>query len=380
MRASVLGLSRDNFLITLSMFFWASGEGLWFYIQPLYIKSLGANPLQIGFVLSVTPILMLFAFIPAGILADRYGRRKIILGGYMAGTVAVLLLAFAQNWRQSILGFLLYHSSAFCLPAIHAYVSRASEGRDLNRTFTVVYAGHSLGLTIFPAVGGWLGEVAGFGVVFLLSGVFLALSTFIVICVREQPVTRASSHFGVHEILSNKRQLLVSLLFVPTFLALYLGQPFAPNYLQEVMGIQLFWIGFLGSIHALGATILSVWLGRLSKGSGGFIVGQGLVFLSLLLFLKFQAIPLLALSFFLRGAYNAVRSLAMARTGKMLGVAGVGLAFGIFNTGYFLSSVLAPYLAGWLYTSRPDLPFLVSAVMILVMMALSFALVREDAG
>jgi sugar phosphate permease len=70
----------------------------------------------------------------------------------------------------------------------------------------------------------------------------------------------------------------------------------------------------------------------------------------------------------------------MAQTGKVLSARSAGLAFGIFNTAYNLSTVLAPYLAGWLYTSRPDLPFLISAAMILVMMAFSFVLVRGDAG
>jgi predicted MFS family arabinose efflux permease len=243
-----------------------------------------------------------------------------------------------------------------------------------------MYAAHTLGLTLSPAVGGWLGEVAGFRAVFGLSGLFLALSTFIVIWLREQPVTPAPFQFGFHEILSNTRLLLIYTLFVPTFLALYLGQPFAPNYLQEVVGLELFWIGFLGSVHALGATVLSLWLGRLSEGVGGFIIGQGLVFVSLLIFLKFKAFPLLVLSFFLRGAFNACRSLAMAQTGKVLSARSAGLAFGIFNTPHNLSTVLAPYLAGWLYTSRPDLPFLISAAMILVMMAFSFVLVRGDAG
>lgn len=380
MRSPLLGLSRDSFLVMLSMFFWASGEGLWFHIQPLYIKSLGANPLQIGFVLSVAAVVMLFSFIPAGILADRYSRKKNMLGGYVAGTIAVLLLALARDWHHSIPGFLLYYGSAYCLPAIHAYIAHASEAKDLNRAFTVMYAAHSLGLTVSPAVGGWLGQAAGFRAVFGLSGVFLALSTITVWQVKEQPVSPTLSGFGLRGVLSNRRLLLISSLFVPTFLALYLGQPFAPNYLQEIVGIELFRIGFLGSVHALGATILSLWLGRLSAGTRGFIVGQGLVFLSLLIFLRFQAIPLLVLSFFLRGAFNAVRSLAMAQTGKVLSSGSAGLAFGIFNTAYNLSTVLAPYMAGWLYTSRPDLPFLVSAAMIPVMMAFSFVLLRGDTG
>jgi MFS family permease len=196
----------------------------------------------------------------------------------------------------------------------------------------------------------------------------------------EQPVAPAPSSFGVHEILSNRRLLLITVLFVPAFLALYLGQPFAPNYLQEVVGVELSWIGFLGSVHALGATILTLWLGRLSKSGVGLMVGQGLVFLSLLLILRFEAFPVLVTSFFLRGAFDAVRSLGLAQTGRVLSSRSAGLAFGVFNTAYGLSLVLAPYLAGWLYTSRPDLPFLISAAMIVGMMAFSFVLVRGDAG
>ena len=380
MRRSLLGLSADNFLILLSMFLWGSGEGLWLYIQPLYIKSLGANPLQIGFVLSVAPVIMVLTFVPVGILADRYSRKKIMLAGYLTGTVAALVLALAWDWRQSILGFLLYYGSAASLPAVHAYMAHASEGRDANRTFSVVYAANALGLTVFPAVGGWLGEVAGFSAVFGLSGSLFALSTAMVALVAEQPLGPAASHFGFQEIVSNRALILVSALFVPTFLALYLGQPFAPNYLQEVVGLELFWIGFLGSAHALGATVLSVWLGRLSAGAWGFIVGQGLVFLSMLIFLRFQAIPLLMLSFFLRGSFNACRSLGMAQTSRALSSAPSGLAFGMFNTAFNLSYVVAPYLAGWLYTTHPGLPFLVSAAVIPVMMGFSLLLVRGDAS
>ena len=45
-----------------------------------------------------------------------------------------------------------------------------------------------------------------------------------------------------------------------------------------------------------------------------------------------------------------------------------------------LSRILALYLAGWLYTARPDLPFLSSAGMIAVMILVSWALLKERTG
>jgi MFS family permease len=174
--------------------------------------------------------------------------------------------------------------------------------------------------------------------------------------------------------------MIICTVSVFIFLAMFLGQPFAPNYLEEVVGLELVWIGFLGSAHALGATVLGVVLGKLSEGVAGLVVGQALVLVSLLLLLRFQAIPVLALSFFLRGAFNACRALTLGQMGKLVGETASGLAYGLLNTAMGLPWVLAPYMAAWLYTSRPALPFMVSAVMIAVMMMVSVVLLRDPRG
>ncbi|HUV73054.1 MAG TPA: MFS transporter [Anaerolineae bacterium] len=380
MRTRFLRLGRDNILILLSMLFWGSGEGLWFYVQPLYVKSLGANSMEIGLVLSVAPVLMVLGFIPGGVLADRYGRRRMILVGSCAGTVSALLLALAGDWRQSIVGFVLYYASACGLPAIHAYIAHSTEEKDLNRVFSLVYAAFSVGLTIFPTVGGWIADLTGFAPVLVMAAAFYALSTLAVFFVEEQPVERRLPGSGLGDVLSNRRLLVFASVGIFVFLALQLGQPFAPNYLQEVVGVEIFWIGFLGSAHALGAMVLGVWLGRLSEGVAGFVVGQGLVLASLLILVNFQAIPVLLVSFFLRGAFNACKALALAQAGKTIGETNSGLAYGVLNTALNLSWVLAPYTAAWLYTARPDLPFLSSAAMIAVMMVVSWALLQERTG
>jgi predicted MFS family arabinose efflux permease len=375
-----LGLSRDNFLVMLSMLFWGAGEGLWFYVQPLYIKSLGADSLEIGFVLSLAPVLMVLILIPSGILADRHGRKKMMVGGSVMGTVAVLLLASARDWRQSIVGFLLYWGSTGCLPAFHAYVAHASDRKDLNRNFSLMYAAFAVGLIIFPTVGGFLAERVGFPLALCTAAAFYAVSTLLVVAVREQPVAPTTAGFGLRDVLSNSRLMIICTVSVFIFLAMFLGQPFAPNYLEEVVGLELVWIGFLGSAHALGATVLGAGLGKLSEGVAGLVVGQALVLVSLLLLLRFQAIPLLALSFFLRGAFNACRALTLGQMGKVIGETASGLAYGLLNTAMGLPWVLAPYMAAWLYTSRPALPFVVSAAMIAAMMIVSVVLLRNPPG
>ncbi len=378
MGKSLLGLGRDNLLILVSMLLWGSGEGLWYYVQPLYIKSLGADSLEIGLVMSLGPVLMVLGFVPVGIVADRYGRKRVMLGGSLMGVLSVVLLALAQDWRQSIPGFLLYFGSGCCLPAIQSYIAHASEGRNLNRTFSLVYAAFALGLIVFPTVGGWLAEAGGFALPLILAAVFYVASTVMIVFVDEQPITRSARGTGFEDVLSNKRLVSISALSVVVFLALYLGQPFAPNYLQEVVGIDLSWIGFMGSAHALGATVLGVALGRLSEGIAGFILGQALVGVSLILMLNTRAMPLLFVAFFLRGAYNACRALALGLAGKVVGETNAGLAYGMLNSAIGTSMVLAPYVAARLYTARNDLPFLVAAGLIVVAMAVSTAVLRAE--
>jgi DHA1 family multidrug resistance protein-like MFS transporter len=375
---SVLGLSRDNLLVLLSMLFWGSGEGLWYYVQPLFIKSLGADSLEIGLVMSLGPVLMVLGFVPVGILADRCGRKRVMLGSCLGGLLAVVLLALARDWRQSIPGFLLYFGSGCGLPAFQSYIAHASEGRNLNRTFSLVYAAFELGLIVFPTVGGWLAEAAGFGLPLILAVFFYVVSTVMVVFVDEQPITRAAKGIGFQDVLSNKRLVSICALSIVVFLALYLGQPFAPNYLQEVVGIDLSWIGFMGSAHALGATVLGVVLGRLSEGIAGFVLGQALVGVSLILMLHTRAIPVLSVAFFLRGAYNACRALALGLAGKVMGETNAGLAYGLLNSAIGMSMVLAPFMAAWLYTTRTDLPFLVAAGMIVVAMGISVAVLRAE--
>ncbi len=137
-------MSRNNKLMFLSLMTWGFGEGLWIYLLPIYIGSLGASPVQIGFVLSAAMVLMTIAFIPAGWLSDRMNRKPIMLVGWLLGFVSVLILALARTWQQALPGLMLYNLSGFCSPVINAYVTAdVRPGENLRRTFTVVFTGYT---------------------------------------------------------------------------------------------------------------------------------------------------------------------------------------------------------------------------------------------
>ena len=47
-------MNRDLRLLAFSLLLWGVGEGLFFYFEPIYLERLGANPVQIGFILGLT--------------------------------------------------------------------------------------------------------------------------------------------------------------------------------------------------------------------------------------------------------------------------------------------------------------------------------------
>ena len=90
-------MSRDNRLLAFSLACWGLGEGLFIYIQPLYLRQLGADPVAIGAILAIAAAAVGLGHIPAGYVADRFGRKRVLLAAWGVGLVAVLVMFLAQD-------------------------------------------------------------------------------------------------------------------------------------------------------------------------------------------------------------------------------------------------------------------------------------------
>jgi MFS family permease len=150
------------------------------------------------------------------------------------------------------------------------------------------------------------------------------------------------------------------------FVAMYVAFPLTPTFLANVHGWNTARVGMMGSFQALGMTLLTLLLGHLSDGGGvrGLIIGQALVWCSALLLARAAAVPLLALAYLLRGAYQACRTLMQARAPRMGGEDDRGLLLGATETTVAVAQVIAPYAAGSLYAIDPVRPVQVSLALI----------------
>jgi len=379
----VTDLSRDNRLMAVALFLWASGEGLFIYLQPIYVQQLGADPVQIGGVLSLAGFSMAVSFLPGGVLADRVSRKKVMLSGWGLGLVAALVMAAARDWREFIPGAMLYTFSAFCVPAISATIADAAGDAPLERVLTLVYAGFGAGSVVSPWIGGWLARLINMRAVYVVAAMCFGLSALAILMIKPQPVRARMSAWRMPSAASFRSNLALGGIVFAIFLAMYIGQPLAPNFLRDA-GWPVERIGLMGSLYALGATALSPTIGRWSATASrkllGLLAAQTLVWASLgLLLVGARTMPGLALlGLWMRGGYGACRNLTSASIAGRAGAENRGAAFGLAETFMASAQMVAPYLAGWLYSLRPAAPIWAGLALVPVTMLLTPILSRQS--
>jgi EmrB/QacA subfamily drug resistance transporter len=102
------------------------------------------------------------ALVPAGRIGDRYGYKRLFVGGLILFTLASLACGLAQNPGELIVARIVQGLGAgVYYPAISATIQRRFSGRDRSRAFGLLGGTVGLSTAVGPLIGGVLIEVAG---------------------------------------------------------------------------------------------------------------------------------------------------------------------------------------------------------------------------
>jgi MFS family permease len=357
-------IGRDTRWVLISYMLWGIGEGLWMFIQPLYVKSLGATPDEAGLALGMWGLGRLLLILPAGILADRIGARRVMLPGWFLGLIGVLIIALAPGWEWTAPGFLVYGFSAIAIPNTNLYITQAARHDPTRRpdlpletSLTALWAAYAAGIVVTPAIGGWIGDRIGLRAVFLFSLCWFALSAGAIFRTRAYPrADRPAQGYNYRGLLRQRRVVMAFGLITLGFIAVLIGQPLSSQFLEEARGFSRASIGAFGSISALGTAVFSLLLGRVAAWRGFFAS----------LFLAWGAFALLLLSgspvvvivaVFLLGAYYTTRPLATSVISPLVSERQRGMAFALLDSLAGLATVVGTNTAGTLYVRSPNGPF-----------------------
>lgn len=352
-------MTRDLRQVAAALLCWGIGESLFFYIQPLYLQQLGADPVQIGLILGMAAAVLAVTHIPAGALADRIGTRRLMVAGWMTGVLAAGLMFAARSLPVFVIGLLTYSFTGFVLAPMNRYVSAVRGPWSMARALSTVSAMFNMGGILGAPLGGFIGDRWGLRSIYAVSILMFIVSTWIIARTHHQPVQLGHDKPGFRSLLKNGvLNRFLGLVFL-AFFGMYLSWPLTPNYLQNVRNVPIRAIGIFGSFNSVGMVLFNLSLGRLAPRLG-MMLAQTTVLISALFLWLGTGLPWFAIGYFLAGGFRAARALVIDYVEGLVPASQLGVSYGLVETVSGLVQVSAPLFAGPLYQTIPALPFPIS--------------------
>ncbi|MGB3650104.1 MAG: MFS transporter [Rivularia sp. (in: cyanobacteria)] len=162
---------RRNLLVLFAagLLFWASLASL-LPTLPLYIEDIGATKQQIGFVMGSFAIGLLLFRPLLGQLADKRGRKIVLIIGILSAAIAPMGYNFVQS-LPLLMVIRAFHgiSIAAFSTAFLALVADIAPVENRGELIGYMSLVNPVGLAIGPALGGYLMEAYGYTSLFILS-------------------------------------------------------------------------------------------------------------------------------------------------------------------------------------------------------------------
>lgn len=275
---------RVLLLVIFTVFLDLVGFGLVVPLLPLYVKSMNASSLVVGFILSFFSVAQLVATPILGKLSDKYGRRKIILLSLAGNAVAMVIFAVAATERMLPLFFLsrvIAGATAGNLSACQAVIADVTTRDDRAGAMGRLGAGIGLGMIVGPVAGGWLGALAPWAppIAAAVMAILDVIFTFFLM-----PETRwlrdkrasldpqkkpEAPGPSIGDVLRERRMALILSLYFLTFIALTNLQTSLALLAHERLGWTEKATGnSFGLFGAISVIVQGALLGRLSKAVG----------------------------------------------------------------------------------------------------------------
>ncbi len=363
-------MSRDLLLVAISLLAWGMGEGTYLLFQPLYLAELGASPVSIGAILGAVGTAMTLAHIPAGYLADRFGRRIMMWSAWFLGVTAGAIMALARSLPVFTTGAIVYGITAFVSAPLNSYITAARGRWTVGKAITFSQIFYNTGAIFGPIIGGFIGDRYGYAAIYTFATSIFISSTIIILFISPQPTEKMAGTSRSTALINRYFIGFLPILFIAN-LGMYLSQPLSPNYLQQTHSLSLHDIGLLGSINNIGNVFFNLVFGSL-KTHTGFFLGQLVSGFFPLMLWQGSGLPWFGLGYFMLGGFRFAGVMALAHLREFIDSVNMGLAYGIAQTTVGLATMIAPILAGLLYDKNPALVFQTAIITISISMTITF--------
>lgn len=331
-------------------------------VLPLFASYLGADPSGVGMIASVSAFTGIIASIPAGILSDRFGRKKmLIFSALIFSTAPFLYPMITQLWQLAIIRFYHGFATAIFTPVAMAVVSDLFH-RERGEKMGWFSASTLLGRFMAPIVGGsiigalFFNPGLGYRVVYLICGV--AGITALLFAFRipnhdggKDPIRGWKETLSAFKRVISSREILITAAVEAAILFAYgTFETFLPLY-SVTVGLSAYEIGVFLSAQVITLALTKPIMGIFSDRHGrrpqifaGAITGA-ICIGSFPLFKSF--IPLLALSILFGLSLSIVTSATAVFIADLSRKETHGSAMGVLGSIMDMGHTTGPLVSGF---------------------------------
>jgi MFS family permease len=365
-------LNRSLLFVALALLLWGFGEGMFFNFVPIYLdQQFLLNKYEIGLVLGAFGFSMAITHIPAGRLADRFGRRPLLILAWVLGLVSALIMGLAFALPLFLIGLFGYGLTAFVASPLSSYVTAARGEWPVGTVLSLTTATFGMGMVLGPITGGWIGDHYGMRMSFIVAAGIFVLSNVFIFFIERQPIDYHDPAAPPQNLMSNQHFVILMGVLAFAIFSMYLAQPLTPNFLTSVRGLSLSETGIIFTTGALGKSLMALLFSRVHPRRG-FLVAQALVILFAFFIWRGSSLPVFMLGYFLLGGFRAGRPMVMAQARELVHDSQMGVTYGIMETISAVIFVLTPPIAGILFEHDPKIVYPLSIGLITVSILISY--------
>lgn len=341
---------------------------------PKISQSLDLTKSQVALLISAFTFPGIFLTPVGGVLADRIGRKAVLVPSLFIFALAGFSIFFVRNFHLIILLRVVQGIGAASLGSINVtLVGDFFRGNDRPAAMGYNASVLSFSTASYPLIGGTLAGIAWY-YPFVLPILAIPVGLFVIFGIREPDIGKASEFKQYLKAISvsiRKKEVIgIFLLGILTFIILYGAfLTYVPFLVSQRFDLSPPEIGILLSISSLTTAILATQVGKLTRRFGSlsllkaafalyFIVSLlfpnishlYLFLLPILIFGSAQALNMPSLLTSLtnlapdnqRGAFMSLNGMVL-RIGQTLGplVVGIGFSLGDINGVYYMSALVA---------------------------------------
>ncbi|MCK4514271.1 MAG: MFS transporter [Spirochaetaceae bacterium] len=246
---------RNLYGAWLSQLLAIAGFGFVLPFVPFYIQELGVtNPDELRLwtgILSAAPALGMAIMAPIwGLLADRWGKKLMMLRAMFFGTIIMSLMAITQSVQAVLVLRICQGLFTGTMTAAAALVATGTPKHRLSYALGLLSSSTFIGISVGPMIGGLVAEWVGYRPSFLMGGAMVAIGfVLVLVLVHEsdadaseddestidEPELKRRPLGRLASVISMQMLGLFTLILILRFVRA-LPIPFLPLYVQELRG------------------------------------------------------------------------------------------------------------------------------------------------